>query len=237
MGGKNPVIVMDDADLAKAVEGTARAAFGFSGQKCSAASRVYVHTAVAEEFLHRLVERSQQLSLGDPAKSDVFTGPVISDVAYARFQASCERARLDGEIVLGGSVMDDGELAHGFFCELTIARLPKDHPFFYDELFIPLLAVAIVDSFDEAIVLANDSPFGLTAGLFSENRTTIDRFLDEIEAGVAYVNRKSGATTGAWPGVQSFGGWKMSGSTGKSALGPYYVQQFMHEQTQTVVSD
>ena len=237
MGGKNPVIVMDDADLDKAVEGTARAAFGFSGQKCSAASRVYVHNAVADEFLRRLVERTQQLSIGDPAKSDVFTGPVISETAYTRFKESCERTRLDGEILLGGSIIHDGELAHGFFCEPTIVRLPKDHPFFYDELFVPLVVVATIDSFDEAIALANDSQYGLTAGLFSENQNTIDRFLDEIEAGVAYVNRKSGATTGAWPGIQSFGGWKMSGSTGKSALGPYYVQQFMHEQTQTVVSD
>jgi 1-pyrroline-5-carboxylate dehydrogenase len=237
MGGKNPVIVMDDADLDKAVEGTARAAFGFSGQKCSAASRVYVHSAVADEFLRRLVERSQQLSIGDPAKEDVFTGPVISQAAYTRFKECSERARLDGEILLGGTVIDDGELGHGFFCSPTIARLPKDHPFFYEELFVPLVAVATVDSFEEAITLANDSKYGLTAGLFSENRDTIDRFLDEIEVGVAYANRKAGATTGAWPGIQSFGGWKMSGSTGKSALGPYYVQQFMHEQTQTIVFD
>jgi 1-pyrroline-5-carboxylate dehydrogenase len=237
MGGKNPVIVMDDADLDKAVEGTARAAFGFSGQKCSATSRIYVHSSVAEEFLRRLVERSQKLSVGDPAKSDVFTGPVISETAYMRFKEICQRARLDGEILLGGGVLDDGELGHGFFCEPTIVRLPPDHPLFYEELFVPLVVVAAVNSVDEAITLANDSQYGLTAGLFSEKQSTIDRFLDEIEAGVAYVNRKSGATTGAWPGIQSFGGWKMSGSTGKSALGPYYVQQFMHEQTQTVVSD
>jgi 1-pyrroline-5-carboxylate dehydrogenase len=237
MGGKNPVIVMNDADLEKAVEGIARAAFGFSGQKCSAASRVYVHRAVADDFLRRLVDRTLQLSVGDPAKSDVFTGPVISEIAFDRFKESCRRAKLDGEILVGGTVIDDGESSHGFFCRPTVARLPKDHPFFYDELFVPLLAVASVDSFDEAIALANDSKYGLTAGIFTENQHIKDRFLDEIEAGVAYVNRKSGATTGAWPGVQSFGGWKMSGSTGKSALGPYYVQQFMHEQTQTVVSD
>ena len=231
MGGKNPVIVMDDADLDKAVEGTVRAAFGFSGQKCSAASRAYVHRAVADEFERRLVERALQLTVGDPAKSDVFTGPVISQVAYERFQESCRRAQADGEILCGGTVIDDGESAHGFFCRPTIARLPTDHPFFYEELFVPLIAVASFDTFDEAIALANDSQYGLTAGIFSENEATIGRFLDEIEVGVAYANRKSGATTGAWPGVQSFGGWKMSGSTGKSALGPYYVQQFMHEQT------
>ncbi len=237
MGGKNPVIVMDDAVLDQAVEGTARAAFGFSGQKCSAASRVYVHRAVADEFVRRLVERTNQLTVGDPAKSDVFTGPVISEIAYERFKESCRRVRMDGEILAGGTVIDDGELAHGLFCRPTIARLPHDHPFFYEELFVPLLALTTIDSFDQAIALANDSQYGLTAGIFTESRHTIDRFLDEIEVGVAYVNRKSGATTGAWPGVQSFGGWKTSGSTGKSALGPYYVPQFMREQTQTVVLD
>ena len=138
MGGKNPVIVMDDADLDKAVEGTVRAAFGFSGQKCSAASRAYVHRAVADEFERRLVERALQLTVGDPAKADVFTGPVISQVAYERFQESCRRAQADGEILCGGTVIDDGESAHGFFCRPTIARLPTDHPFFYEELFVPL---------------------------------------------------------------------------------------------------
>ena len=237
MGGKNPVIVMDDADLDKAVEGTARAAFGFSGQKCSAASRVYVHAGVAEQFVSRLVERARGLTVGDPVAADVFTGPVINEAAYARFKECCNRARLEGDILLGGNALVDGELEHGFFCEPTIARLPADHPYFYEELFVPFLAVATVDSYEEAIARANDSSYGLTAGLFSENPATIRRFLEDIQVGVAYVNRRGGATTGAWPGIQSFGGWKMSGSTGKSALGPYYVQQFMHEQTQTIVSD
>jgi 1-pyrroline-5-carboxylate dehydrogenase len=176
MGGKNPVIVMDDADLDKAVEGTARAAFGFSGQKCSAASRAYVHRAVAGEFERRLVARSLELTIGDPAKADVFTGPVISQVAYERFQESCRQARMDGEILCGGTVIGDGELAHGFFCRPTVARLPKDHPFFYEELFVPLIAVTSVESFDEAIALANDSQYGLTAGIFSQNQHIIDRF-------------------------------------------------------------
>jgi 1-pyrroline-5-carboxylate dehydrogenase len=99
------------------------------------------------------------------------------------------------------------------------------------------LAVARVASLEEALRLANDIEYGLTAGIFSEDEGEIQTFLQRIEAGVVYVNRKGGATTGAWPGVQSFGGWKKSGSTGKSALGPNYVQQFMREQNQTVVRD
>jgi 1-pyrroline-5-carboxylate dehydrogenase len=105
-----------------------------------------------------------------------------------------------------------------------------------DELFVPIVAVAPVDSLDEALAEANDTSFGLTAGVFTRSPEEIEKFLDRIQAGVVYVNRNAGATTGAWPGVQSFGGWKDSGSTGKNALGPYYVPQFMREQSQTLVT-
>jgi len=237
MGGKNPTIVTDSADLDKAVEGTARAAFGYSGQKCSATSRVYVHDSVAGEFTRRLVERTQQLVVGPAERDDVFMGPVINRTAYERFQQACERSHNDGEILSGGNVVTDGPLKHGYFCAPTIVSLPKDHQYFYEELFVPLVAVARVSSLDEALTLANDSKYGLTAGIFTEDEREQQEFLKRMEAGVIYVNRRGGSTTGAWPRVQSFGGWKMSGSTGKNALGPYYVQQFMHEQSQTVVTD
>ena len=106
---------------------------------------------------------------------------------------------------------------------------------FQDEFFAPILAVAKVKSLDEAIQLANDAEYGLTAGIFTEDESEQKKFFDEIQAGVTYSNRRGGATTGAWPGVQSFGGWKASGSSGKSALGPHYVAQFMREQSQTVI--
>jgi 1-pyrroline-5-carboxylate dehydrogenase len=118
-----------------------------------------------------------------------------------------------------------------------VTGLPTTHRLFRDELFVPFLVVGEVDSLDEALTLANSTEYGLTAGIFSEDRGEIERFLDAIQAGVVYVNRRAGATTGAWPGVQSFGGWKGSGSSGKSGLGPYYVQQFMREQSQTIIGD
>lgn len=236
MGGKNPVIVTDSADLTKAVEGTVRAAFGYSGQKCSAASRVYVMEGIADRFVTGLIERTRGLVVGDATQADVFVGPVINERAYRRFQESARRARTDGEILLGGNVLSDGDLQYGYYCEPTIVSLPSSHPFFVEELFVPFLSIATVTSLEEAIRLANTGEFGLTAGIFTEDESERRAFLDRVEAGVLYVNRQAGATTGAWPGVQSFGGWKASGSTGKSALGPYYVQQFMHEQTQTVVS-
>ena len=117
----------------------------------------------------------------------------------------------------------------------VVAGLPTDHRLFQDELFLPFTAVAPVDSLDEALSLANANVQGLTAGIYTEDAAEQQRFLDEIEAGVVYVNRRAGATTGAWPGVQPFGGWKGSTATGKSGGGFYYVQQFLREQSQTVV--
>ncbi len=113
--------------------------------------------------------------------------------------------------------------------------LPASHRLFQDELFAPFTAVQAVDSLDEALRLANDSMYGLTAGVYSEDEAEVAKFLDVAEAGVLYVNRRAGATTGAWPGVQAFGGWKGSGSTGKSGLSMYYVAQFMREQSRTIV--
>jgi 1-pyrroline-5-carboxylate dehydrogenase len=116
-----------------------------------------------------------------------------------------------------------------------VERLSLDHRLLQDELFVPLLALAEVGSLEEALTWANRSEFGLTAGIFSEDADEVRTFFDRIEAGVAYANRRGGATTGAWPGVNSFGGWKASGSSGRGAGGPYYVQQFLREQSQTWV--
>jgi 1-pyrroline-5-carboxylate dehydrogenase len=115
--------------------------------------------------------------------------------------------------------------------------LPLEHRLFREELFVPFLVVGEVDSVDQAIELANGLDYGLTAGIYTRDRDVMRRFLDTIQAGVVYVNRKAGATTGAWPGVQSFGGWKGSGSSGKNGLGPHYVAQFMREQSQTMVGE
>jgi 1-pyrroline-5-carboxylate dehydrogenase len=238
MGGKNPVIVMDSADVDMAVVGTARAAFGYSGQKCSAASRVYVHSGVKDEFVRRLVEYTNGLVVGDPTKAETFMGPVINRSAYEKFQEASEVAARNGQVLTGGRTLVAGDMEFGYFVAPTIVDgLPKDHQYFYEELFLPFLVIADVNSLDEALNLANASEFGLTAGIFTRDDKEKKEFLERMQAGVLYVNRAGGATTGAWPGVQSFGGWKGSGSSGKSALGPYYVQQFLREQNQTVVSD
>lgn len=237
MGGKNPTIVTAKADLDKAVEGVVRSAFGYSGQKCSACSRAYVERAVYDDFVAKLTARAKNVKVGDPRDRDVYVGPVIDEKAVKRFEDAVDSAS-GGTMAVGGSRLSGKEFDNGTYVAPTIVTgLAADHPLFRNELFLPFLVVAPVDSLDEALRLANDTEYGLTAGIFSEDEEEIEQFFDGIEAGVVYANRKGGATTGAWPGCQSFCGWKASGSTGKGGLGPYYVQQFLREQSRTRVVD
>jgi 1-pyrroline-5-carboxylate dehydrogenase len=236
MGGKNPAIVMRSADLEEAAEGIMRSAFGFGGQKCSANSRVYVHRDVHDSLVEKLVAKTEPIKVGDPLPRDGWLGPVIDERAVKRHQQAVAEARRDGTVFTGGEHLTDGDLSRGYYVEPTVVGgLPANHRLFRDELFAPFTAVQAVDSLDEALRLANDSVYGLTAGVYSEDPSEVQQFLDRIEAGVLYVNRRAGATTGAWPGVQPFGGWKGSGSTGKAGLSMYYVAQFLREQSHTIV--
>ena len=233
MGGKNPTVVSRHADVAAAALGVARSAFGLSGQKCSACSRVYVERPVYEAFLAALAERAGALTVGDPTDRAAYLGPVIDAEAVQRFTDAVEHARKNGRVVTGGEAKD----GNGYYLAPTVVTdLPTDDRLFTDELFVPLVAVAPVDDLDEAMALANGTNLGLTAGFFSADDGEVERFLDTVEAGVVYVNRPAGATTGAWPGVQPFGGWKGSGSAGKAGGGLYYVQQYLREQSRTVVT-
>jgi 1-pyrroline-5-carboxylate dehydrogenase len=236
MGGKNPAVVSRNADLEEAAEGIMRSAFGFGGQKCSANSRVYVEKPVHDELVRLLVEKTEAITIGDPLLRENWLGPVIDQRAVDRHQEAAAEARRDGKVFVGGERLTDRGMERGFYVEPTVVGgLPADHRLFRDELFVPFTAVHAVESFDEGIDLANDSVYGLTAGVYSEDPGEVQRFLDRAEAGVLYVNRRAGATTGAWPGVQAFGGWKGSGSTGKAGLSMYYVAQFLREQSHTVV--
>lgn len=233
MGGKNPAIITSKADLDKASDGVFRSAFGAQGQKCSACSRVYVAKDVRQKFVDLLVEKTKKIRIGNPLEKDVWMGPVINEGALKTFEDAVARAKKDGgRVLVGGNRMTAEPFNHGYFVEPTlIDGLPVDHALFKEELFVPITVVAEVMSLDEAIRLSNDTIYGLTAGIFSEDDAEIDKFFNEIQAGVTYANRRSGATTGAWPGINPFGGWKASGSTGRGTGGPWYVQQFMHEQS------
>jgi 1-pyrroline-5-carboxylate dehydrogenase len=235
LGGKNAAVVTASADLDAAAEGVMRSAFSLQNQKCSATSRVYVDRTVAALFLERLIERTREIRMGDPTERDVFFGPVINQRSVERFERAVAQARGEGTIVLGGERLRGGVFDRGHFVAPTIARLPLTSSLYREELFVPFLAVGEVSGLDEAIAESNAAEYGLTAGIFSTDPKEVARFFDEIEAGVCYANKRSGATTGAWPGAQAFCGWKGSGSTGKGGCGPYYVAQFLREQNRTVI--
>lgn len=236
MGGKNPAIVMKSADLDEAAEGVARGAFGFSGQKCSASSRVYVEESVYDDFVSKLVDFTSGLRVANPIDKEAFTGPVIDEAAVDRYLSAVDEVkRAGGEILIGGEKLD-GELAGGNFVAPTVASVDETSWVWDRELFVPFVVVGKVKSLDEALAKSNDTPFGLTAGLFSKDASEIETFFDEIEAGVTYVNRRAGATTGAWPDIQSFGGWKGSGTSGAGGGGPWYLRSYLREQSRTIFS-
>jgi 1-pyrroline-5-carboxylate dehydrogenase len=237
MGSKNPTIVTAKADIAKAVEGTVRAAYGYSGQKCSATSRVYVQRRVKGRFLDALRKRLDGLVVGDPREKPVFMGPVIDETAVSKFEASVADAKKGGgQVVAGGTVLKGGKLSKGFYVTpAVVTGLPHEHRLFTEELFLPFIVVDEFDTVEEAIEKANRTEYGLTAGIFTRDREEIKKFFDGIKFGVVYANREGGSTTGAWPGAQSFTGWNASGATGRGVGGPHYLLNFLRDQSQTNV--
>jgi 1-pyrroline-5-carboxylate dehydrogenase len=235
MGGKNACIVTASGDLERAVAGIVRSANGLTGQKCSALSRVYVEESVADTLLEKVVQATRAVAVGDPTRREISMGPVINERAAQNFAGYCdELKKRGGRILVGGDRLREGENANGHFVECTVAEAPVDHPLFFEEMFVPILMVGRVKDLREGVALANASSLGLTGGCYG-NDEEVRYFLDNIEAGVLYVNRPQGATTGAWPGYQAFGGWKGSGSTGKAIGSYYYLPLYMREQSQTVV--
>ncbi len=235
LGGKNPAIVSRNADLERAAIGIVRSAFGLQGQKCSACSRVFVEEPVYDKLVDRLVELTKKLVVGDPTERQVYMGPVINQNSYKDFKNYTEELSQAGTFLTGGKVVTDGDYAKGYFCEPTlVADVPLDHRLWQHEMFLPITTVARIGSLDEAMQHANSVTYGLTAGFYGSKEET-QWFFENIQAGVTYANRPQGATTGAWPGFQPFGGWKGSGSSGKNAGGHYYLQLYMHEQIQTMI--
>ena len=235
MGGKNAAIVSRRADLDRAAVGILRSAFGLQGQKCSACSRVLVEKPVKEALIKKLVDLVNKITVGDPTERENWMGPVINRKAFEDFKAYVEELARAGTILTGGGQLTEGDLAHGYFCAPTLVDgVPPDHRLWRHEMFLPITLIGAVNSLDEAMRWANDVPYGLTAGFYGSAKEAI-YFFKNIQVGVAYVNRPHGATTGAWPGYQPFGGWKGSGSSGKNGGGPYYLQLYMHEQIQAIV--
>ncbi len=236
LGGKNPAIVSRNANLEDAATGIVRSAFGLQGQKCSADSRIIVEEPVYEDLLGLLKDKTEKLVIGDPTERPVFLGPVINQSSYNDFKNFTEEINQGGgKFLTGGHVKTSGIFDKGYFCEPTLVTdLPFEHRLWQYEMFLPIATIGKVNDLDEAMSIANNVKYGLTAGFYGSPKET-DWFFDKIEAGVTYANRPQGATTGAWPGFQPFGGWKGSGASGKNGGGLYYVQLYMHEQIRTLV--
>jgi 1-pyrroline-5-carboxylate dehydrogenase len=235
LGGKNPAIVSRYADLERAATGIVRSAFGLQGQKCSACSRVFIEEPVYDELVEKLVTLTNKLTIGDPTDRSVFLGPVINKSSYNDYKNFCEELSQAGTILTGGKVLTEGDYGKGYFCSPTLAAdVPLDHRLWKYEMFLPITTIARVSNLEEAMQHANAVDYGLTAGFYG-SKEEVQWFFQNIQAGVTYANRPQGATTGAWPGFQPFGGWKGSGSSGKNAGGHYYLPLYMHEQIQTLI--
>ncbi|HEY8543537.1 MAG TPA: proline dehydrogenase family protein, partial [Acidimicrobiales bacterium] len=219
MGGKNPLIVDADADLDQAVPAVAYSAFGFAGQKCSAASRLIVLDAVYDQVVDRLVGCTRELIVGHPSRPEVQVGPVIDADSHERLLGWVDRAAAEGTVRHRGEVPGEG-----WYVPPTIVEVDDPHaPIAREELFGPVLTVLRARDLDDALALANDTDYALTAGLFSRSPAAIRRAAAELRAGNVYVNR---AITGAVVGRQPFGGYGLSG-VGSKAGGPDYLLQFM----------
>ena len=237
MGGKNPVYVSPSADLEIAAEGLCRSSFGLQGQKCSCSEVAYVHESIYAAFLDALARYARTMRVADPRGRGVMMGPLNSEDAFANWQGVIAESRRDGTIFFGGEVLDAGDLAQGRYVTPTIVtNLPAGHRLYSEETFLPFLAVRKYRDLTEAIAAGNAVKYGLTSAFYGYG-SDLDYYLAHAESGLLFSNRRTGATTGAWPGYQSFPGWKGSGITGKGGFGPSDLPQFMREQSLTLMRE
>ncbi|MEO2035143.1 MAG: proline dehydrogenase family protein [Planctomycetaceae bacterium] len=224
MGGKNAIIIDDDADLDEAIPGVIHSAFGFAGQKCSACSRVIVMTTIYDQFLERLIDATKSLKLGPADQPGTQIGPVIDEEARERILASVDNLDPEHDGTLAWAV-DPGDLADKgtFVGPHIIADAKPDSAIAQKEIFGPVLPVIRVRTLDDAFALANDTRFALTGGIYSRSPATLKRARTEFQVGNLYLNRE---ITGAMVGRHPFGGYRMSG-IGSKAGGPDYLLQFL----------
>jgi len=220
MGGKDAIIVDEEADLEPAVEGVAVSAFGYQGQKCSACSRAVVAEKVYDAFVEKLTTRAKKITVGPSEEPANYMGPVINEAAREKILGYVELGKKEGKLVLGGKRAG----GDGYFIEPTI--LVDVHPqarIAQEEIFGPVLTVLKARDFDHALEIANGTQFGLTGSVYSRNAKKLARAAEEFHVGNLYFNRKC---TGAMVGAHPFGGFNMSGTDSKAG-GRDYLLLFM----------
>jgi 1-pyrroline-5-carboxylate dehydrogenase len=229
MGGKDPIVVDADADLDKAVDGVLASAFGYQGQKCSACSRAIVDAQVYDLFLEKLAAKTKNIKVGPSEDFGNYMGPVINETARKNILEYIEIGKREGRLVLGGEAAG-GEAGApsgpggGYFIPPTIiADVESGARIFQEEIFGPVLAVTKARDFEHALALANDSQYGLTGSVFSNNSGHVREAKERFHVGNLYFNRKC---TGAMVGAHPFGGFNMSGTDSKAG-GPDYLLLFL----------
>jgi 1-pyrroline-5-carboxylate dehydrogenase len=220
MGGKDSIIVSADSDLDDAVEGVVAAAFGFSGQKCSACSRAIVDELVYDLFIERIRERVTKLTVGDPAKNPNM-GPVVNAAAKQSILDYIEIGKSEGRLIAGGEAIATAD--GGYFIAPTVfADIAPNARLAQEEIFGPVLALIKAKNFEDALAIANNTEYGLTGAIYSSDRGDLDRARRDFHVGNLYLNRKC---TGAMVGAHPFGGFNMSGTDSKAG-GPDYLYLF-----------
>lgn len=221
MGGKDAIIVADDADLDEAATGVVQSAFGFQGQKCSACSRAIIDARIYDPMIEKIAERTAKIKLGDPSENSTTMSAVINEKAFNSINGYIEKGKAEGGRVIAGGG-SDGE--QGFFIEPTvIADVKPGATIEQEEIFGPVLAVIKANDYDHALQIANGTQFGLTGAVYSSDESKLDRARAEFHVGNLYLNRKC---TGALVGVHPFGGFNMSGTDSKAG-GRDYLLLFM----------
>jgi 1-pyrroline-5-carboxylate dehydrogenase len=220
MGGKDTIVVDETADLDAAADGIVASAFGFQGQKCSACSRVVAVEQVYDKLLDRVVERARKISVGDPSEPGTFMGAVIDDKSFDKVKHYIDIGKREGRLLLGGEAQGDG----GYFISPTIiADVAPDARLSQEEVFGPVLAVLKAKDYDEALDIANNTEYGLTGGVYSQDKARLARAREDFHVGNLYLNRK---ITGAMVGAHPFGGFNMSGTDSKTG-GKDYLLLFL----------
>nr|WP_263323755.1 L-glutamate gamma-semialdehyde dehydrogenase [Neobacillus sp. Marseille-Q6967] len=224
MGGKDTIVVDSEADLELAAQSIVAGAFGFSGQKCSACSRAVIVEDVYDTVLNRVVELTNQLSLGNPEDQATFMGPVIDNSAFKKIMEYVEIGKQEGKLMTGG----EGDSSKGYFIKPTVfADLAPDSRIMQEEIFGPVVGFTKAKDFTEAIEIANNTEYGLTGAVITKNRDHLEQAREDFHVGNLYFNR---SCTGAIVGYQPFGGFNMSGTDSKAG-GPDYL--LLHMQAKT----
>ena len=220
MGGKDAIIVSSDADIDAAVEGVVSSAFGFNGQKCSACSRAIVEDPIYDAFVERIQARVEQLKVGDPVEN-AYMGPVINEAAMKRVLSYIDIGKGEGRVIAGGTRVENAE--GGYYVEPTvIADVAPTARIAQEEIFGPVLAIVRVKNYEEALEVANNTEYGLTGSVYSDDHRKLEHASRAFHVGNLYFNRKS---TGAIVGAHPFGGFNMSGTDSKAG-GPDYLLLF-----------